>query len=117
MKFNYFVIIILAVCIILIHINSYTFPHSVVIRHIILILFVAFASYAAYESRRRQLAELEKLKNFLKVCAWCRKICVTDTVTKEDKWILFEEYMVLEHKLKSSHGICPDCYEKESFTD
>jgi len=117
MKFKYVVLALLVLGIILIHVNSYALPHSVVIRHIILSLFIGFACYFAYESRRRQLMELEKLKSFLKVCAWCKKVCVTDADTKEDKWIHFEEYMVLEHKLKSSHGICPDCYDKEGFTD
>ena len=117
MKFKYVVLILLILGTILIHVNSYALPHSVVVRHLLLLIFIAVACYVAYDSRRRHLEELEKLKSFLKVCAWCRKVCVTDAETNEDKWILFEDYMVLEHKLKSSHGICPECYDKEGFSD
>ncbi len=112
MKFKYFVLLLLSLGIILIHINSIAFPHRVVYRHIILLLFIVIASYSAFESRRRHLKEYKELKKFLRICAWCKKVCLTDPETKEDKWVSFEEYMKLEHKLTSSHGICPGCYHR-----
>ena len=112
MKFKSVVMILLALGITLIHFNSYAFPHSVTLRHVILILFIGIACYFAYESRRRHLEEYEKLKKFLRICSWCKKICFTDPETKEEKWITFEEYMALEHKHISSHGICPECFRR-----
>jgi len=117
MKFKYVVFALMTLGTILIHLNSYALPHSVIARHIILILFIGIACYFAYDSRQRHLEELEKLKSFLKVCAWCKKVCVTDPETKEARWINFEEYIALEHKQKSSHGICPVCFEKVGFTE
>lgn len=109
-KFKSLVMFLLLLGIALIHFNSLAFPHRVISRHVILILFIGIAGYFAYESRRRHLEEYNKLKKFLRICAWCKKICVTDPETKEDKWVTFEEYMKLEHKFTSSHGICPGCY-------
>jgi len=109
-KFKYVVLILLISGTVLIHVNSLALPHRVISRHLILILFIGIASYFAYESRRRHLEEYDKLKKFLRVCAWCKKICITDPETKEEKWVTFEEYMKLEHKFTSSHGICPGCY-------
>ena len=109
MKIKYIVFILLAIGIIVIHINSLVFPHSVLLRHIILFLFIGAAAYFAYESRRMHLEEYAKLKKFLKVCSFCKKVCITDPDTKEDKWIDFEEYMALETKLKPTQGKCPHC--------
>lgn len=65
MKYRFIVLLILLLGIALIHINGYAFPHSVVARHIVIILFIGIAGYSAYESRRRQLEEYRKceLKN------------------------------------------------------
>ncbi|HEY4743740.1 MAG TPA: hypothetical protein VIH45_03720 [Desulfuromonadaceae bacterium] len=112
MKFKYVVLIFLALGIGLIHLDSVAFPHSVIVRHVILIAFIVIAGYFAYESRRRHLEAYEKLRRFLRICSWCRKVCFTDPDTKEEKWVTFEEYMALEHKSTSSHGICPDCYRR-----
>ncbi|HVN72704.1 MAG TPA: hypothetical protein VMU10_11840 [Desulfomonilia bacterium] len=49
------------------------------------------------------LRRYRRLEKFLRVCAWCRKVWVND------KWVRFEEYVMSEHSLKSSHGICDEC--------
>ena len=46
---------------------------------------------------------LRFLEDFIRVCAWCRKVEVAD------EWVTFEDYMKLQHDVKSTHGICPDC--------
>ena len=109
MKFKYIVFILLAIGIIVIHINSLMFPHSVLLRHVILFIFIGISAYFAYESRRKHLEEYAKLKKFLRVCSYCKKVCITDPDTKEEKWVDFEEYMALEHHSKSTHGRCPHC--------
>jgi hypothetical protein len=73
---------------------------------------MAVAGYLAYESRRKHLEAYEKLREFLRICSWCKKVCFTDPQTGEERWLPFEEYMALEHNSTSSHGICPDCYRR-----
>jgi len=46
---------------------------------------------------------LRFLEDFIRVCAWCRKVEVAD------QWVTFEDYMKLQHDVKSTHGICPEC--------
>lgn len=55
---------------------------------------------------RRLLTRLFHLEGFLKVCAWCRKI------NDERRWIPMEEYLSSEFRLTTSHGMCPDCFDK-----
>lgn len=42
-------------------------------------------------------------EDFIRVCAWCRKVEVAE------EWVSFEDYMKLQHDVKSTHGICPTC--------
>ena len=49
------------------------------------------------------LRRLRRVERFLRVCAWCRKVWV------DDEWVNLEEYVLKEHSLKSSHGICEEC--------
>ena len=53
---------------------------------------------------------LRYLEQFVRVCAWCRKVLVND------QWVSFEEYMMTQYDLHSSHGICPFCAERLSKT-
>ena len=46
---------------------------------------------------------LRFLEDFIRVCAWCRKVDVGG------EWVTFEDYMKLQHDVKSTHGICPTC--------
>lgn len=50
--------------------------------------------------------KLHYLEDFLKVCAWCRK------VNEDDQWYTLEEYFDNKFGTISSHGICPACHEK-----
>lgn len=55
---------------------------------------------------RRLVKRLVYLENFLRVCAWCRKIGV------DDEWVSLEQYFHHELKTLTSHGMCPECFEK-----
>ena len=46
---------------------------------------------------------LRSLEDFMRVCAWCRR------VNSDDEWLSFEDYMKSEHDVRSTHGICPEC--------
>lgn len=51
---------------------------------------------------------LQYLEQFVRVCAWCRKVLVNE------QWVSFEEYMKTQYDVHSSHGICPDCHGRLS---
>ena len=64
------------------------------------VLFLGIAVVAATLWVFRRLRFLE---DFIRVCAWCRKVEVAQ------QWVSFEDYMKLQHDVKSTHGICPEC--------
>jgi ABC-type polysaccharide/polyol phosphate export permease len=111
MKFTKIVFIVLAIGIIVIHIDSLLFPHSILLRHILLLFFIGTGVYYAYESKRKHLEEYSQLKKFIRVCSWCKNVCITDPDTLEYEWISFEKYISLEHKTRSPQGKCPHCYD------
>ena len=47
--------------------------------------------------------KLHYLENFIRVCAWCRKVHLNDT------WIPVENYLSTEASIECSHGICEEC--------
>jgi phosphoserine phosphatase RsbU/P len=53
----------------------------------------------------RQISQLNRL---LPICAYCKKIREDD-----EYWTQFEEYIHNHTGSNFSHGICPECYEKE----
>jgi hypothetical protein len=56
---------------------------------------------------RRLVRRLRYLEEFLRVCAWCRKIHL------EGRWVPLEEYFAKGLDLRTSHGICPICAEAQ----
>ena len=57
---------------------------------------------------RRLLQRLHYLENFLRICAWCRKI------GHQDQWLPIEQYFATGYNVETSHSICPEC-AKEHF--
>jgi hypothetical protein len=51
---------------------------------------------------------VKQLQEFLPICGYCKKI-------RDDKryWQRVEEYFGAQQGAKFSHGVCPDCYERE----
>ncbi|MDX1925129.1 MAG: hypothetical protein SFV81_01345 [Pirellulaceae bacterium] len=58
-------------------------------------------------SARMMIEELQRVRQLLSICAWCRKI------KSEHEWISLEEYTKMHTGSDLSHGICPDCRESE----
>ncbi len=52
--------------------------------------------------------QVKQLEAFLPICAYCKKI-------RDDQkyWQEIETYFNRENGTEFSHGICPDCYERE----
>ena len=55
---------------------------------------------------KRVLKRLHYLEEYLRVCAWCRKI------SSGDEWLPLEEYFDRHFDTKTSHGMCPECYQQ-----
>lgn len=53
-------------------------------------------------------AQVKKLEAFLPICGYCKKI-------RDDKkyWQEIDGYLSERQGTKFSHGVCPDCYERE----
>ena len=45
-------------------------------------------------------ASLHHLKEFLRICSWCRK------VDREDEWLIIEQYFDSKFNTGTSHNIC-----------
>ncbi len=55
---------------------------------------------------RRLVSRLFYLEKFLKICAWCKRV---DT---GESWVSMDAYLAAGYGQQTTHGICPDCYEK-----
>lgn len=61
-------------------------------------------------TNRRLLRRLHELEEFLLVCSWCRR------VGDRGDWLTMEEYFGSRLSTETSHGICPDCAQKQLNT-
>jgi hypothetical protein len=54
------------------------------------------------------LSKVKQLEGIIPICSWCNKI-------RDDKesWHQMESYIASHSEAKFSHGVCPECYEKE----
>lgn len=53
------------------------------------------------------LARIKRLHGLLPICAWCKKIR-----NDQDYWEQVEDYIGTFIEVQFTHGICPDCLEK-----
>ncbi len=58
-------------------------------------------------STHRVLARIQYLEEFIKICAWCRRI------DYKGRWMPLEEFLEQGYDTPTSHGICPDCLESQ----
>jgi len=54
------------------------------------------------------LAQVKQLKGLLPICMFCKKIR-----SDENYWQQIEDYIAKHSEADFSHGICPECMEKE----
>jgi GAF domain-containing protein len=69
------------------------------------------ALFAKEEIRRRDRL-FDDLSKIFPICAFCKKIC-----TENREWIPVENYISDISGQRASHGICPQCYERELERD
>ena len=51
--------------------------------------------------------EVKQLKQFLPICAYCKKVRNDDNY-----WQQIEHYLSDHLETQFSHGICPDCFKR-----
>jgi integral membrane sensor domain MASE1 len=54
------------------------------------------------------LAEIRTLRGLIPICAWCKKIR-----DDQDFWHSVEDYVTSHTEARFSHGVCPECFERE----
>ena len=60
------------------------------------------------EHLQKALEEVKKLQGIIPICGYCKNIR-----DEEGLWNQLEVYIHSHSEAKFSHGICPDCYEKQ----
>ena len=58
-------------------------------------------------STRRLLKQVRQLEDFLRVCAWCRRI------DYKGEWMPLEDFMEQGFDTPTTHGICPECLRQK----
>lgn len=61
----------------------------------------------AGQKAEQALAQVKQLQGLLPICSYCHKV-------RNDKqyWQKIDSYLAENTKLRFTHGLCPDCYEK-----
>jgi hypothetical protein len=58
-------------------------------------------------STGRLLQRVRHLESFMRVCSWCRRI------DYHGEWMPLERFMEQGFDTPTTHGICPDCLQKQ----
>ena len=58
-------------------------------------------------STHRLLKRIRQLEEFMRVCAWCRRI------DYRGKWITLETFLEQGFDTPTTHGICPECLRQQ----
>jgi hypothetical protein len=61
---------------------------------------------AVHVATQRLLKRLHHLEEYLRMCAWCRKL------EHGGEWMPLEDYFGSAFSTKTSHGVCPDCSQQ-----
>ena len=70
-----------------------------------LLFFVVWLLVSA--STHRLLKRIRQLEEFMRVCAWCRRI------DYKGKWMTLENFMEQGFDTPTTHGICPECLREQ----
>jgi len=77
--------------------------HRALLRTIVILLIWGWVHVVT----RQLLKRLHHLKEFLRICSWCRKVC------HDDEWLTMEDYFSSKFATKTSHGMCPECLQNK----
>ena len=66
-----------------------------------------------FMDKLQALRTLKKYEDILPICTFCKKIRDdANIVAGTGQWVSIEEFLFLKSGLRTSHGCCPECYEK-----
>lgn len=83
-------------------------PFAFVFRRSTLDMLIVLAVwFLVSASTRRILERVRYLENFMRVCAWCRKI------DYKGEWMRLEDFMRQGFDTPTTHGICPECLNQQ----
>jgi hypothetical protein len=83
--------------------------HPFVFRRSTVEMLLFFAVWLLVSSStHRLLKRIRQLEEFMRVCAWCRRIDF------KGKWITLEAFMEQGFDTPTTHGICPECLRLQS---
>jgi hypothetical protein len=80
--------------------HPFAFVYRRTTLEMLLILTIWFLVSA---STRRLTKRVRQLEDFMRVCAWCRRIDC------KGEWMRLEEFMQQGFDTPTTHGICPEC--------
>ncbi len=84
--------------------HAYAFVYRWSTLEMLLVLAVWFL---VSMSTRRIMERIQYLEKFMRVCAWCRRI------NYHEEWVRLEEFMQQGFDTSTTHGICPECFQKQ----
>ena len=64
---------------------------------------IAVAGTLAVLATVALLRRLHQQETYIPMCAWCRKVRV------DNRWMPFEEFLLQQNDLRTTHGICEGC--------
>ena len=70
-------------------------------------LVILFIWLWVFLATRKLLKRLHYLEEFVRVCGWCRNVCL------DGKWLAMEKYFNSKFDTKTTHGMGPDCLRKK----
>ena len=70
-------------------------------------LLVLAVWFVVSATTRRILDRVRQLEEFMRVCAWCRRI------NYHGEWMRLEEFMRQGFDTPTTHGICAECFSKQ----
>ena len=73
-------------------------------------VIIALVAIPVLVLTRRLVLRLHYLEEFMRVCAWCRKLSVGN------EWIPVEEFFERTFDTRTSHGMCPPCLAEQKGT-
>lgn len=64
-------------------------------------------------SLNKAMEKINKLELFLAICSYCKRIRMPDSDPKNmESWRWIESYITEKTTTEFSHGVCPECFEK-----
>ncbi len=87
-------------------------PHNEVIVKLVTqfkrMIELSLSSLLAREEVRQRDRLFDHLSRIFPICAYCKKVC-----NDASEWVPVETYIKGISGRRASHGVCPECYERE----